>query len=283
MSGDSGARGPTAESSLHRTLGLYWVSIVGVVLYVVLDAAAQSLPPHYSPIRDAESDLAVGPYGYIMAINFVNRGVLSLAFLFAFTKTVDLAGGPRAPFRRGRALLGVWAVGAILLAIFPTDVPATPVSWHGAIHLVVAVVAFIGGGFGVLLLSRRFGESAATRGAKGVASALGSLSVLFLLVQLLLPFTIPKLATRFGGLTERLFLGSVLLWILVVSVYMVSHRRSSPAAPPPTVATAGERRASPSGPAVDVPPEDSRAGAPRPSRCAQTVSPMAASDQASLT
>jgi hypothetical membrane protein len=60
---------------------LFWVVIAAIVLYVVLDAIAPSLPPHYSLIKDAKSDLAVGPYGYVMAINFLNRGALSLLSL----------------------------------------------------------------------------------------------------------------------------------------------------------------------------------------------------------
>jgi len=51
-----------------------------IILYVVLDAIAQVLPPHYSPLSQAESLLAVGPYGYIMTVNFLIRGVFSLLF-----------------------------------------------------------------------------------------------------------------------------------------------------------------------------------------------------------
>ena len=129
---------------------LFWAVIVGIVLYVILDVVAQLLPPHYSPISQAESDLAVGKCGLIMTINFLNRGVLSLLFIYAFLRTLDLAAVSSSRFRAGTYLLSAWAVGAILLAIFPTDVPATPVSWHGGIHLVVAIIAFIGGAFGTL-------------------------------------------------------------------------------------------------------------------------------------
>ncbi len=212
--------------SPDRIFGIYWISIVGVILYVILDAIVQSLPPHYSPIRDAESDLAVGPYGYIMTINFVNRGILSLAFVYAFIKTLDLSGVKNASFKNGYYLLGFgWGIGAILLAIFPTDVPATPISWHGAIHLVVAIIAFICGALGTLLLSRHFGEANSTKGAKKIALPLGWLSVALLVTDLFGQFLVPRLA-RYGGLFERLFLGSVLLWIFVISIYMVTNRRS---------------------------------------------------------
>lgn len=71
--------------------------VVGAIfLYVLLDAITQSLHPHYSPIPNAESDLAVGPFGYIMAVNFLNRGILSLVFLYALSKTLLFPGSPEA-------------------------------------------------------------------------------------------------------------------------------------------------------------------------------------------
>lgn len=78
-----------------------------------------------------------------MTVNFLNRGVLSLVFVFAFLRPVDLVGVPRSHFRTGTYLLGAWAVGALLLALFPTDVPPIPISWHGATLLVAAAIAFV--------------------------------------------------------------------------------------------------------------------------------------------
>ncbi|MGA2384909.1 MAG: DUF998 domain-containing protein [Candidatus Bathyarchaeia archaeon] len=202
---------------------LFWEVILGIVLYVVLDVVAQLLPPHYSPISQAESDLAVGKYGFIMTLNFLNRGVLSLLFIFAFLRTMDLAGIARSQFRTGTYLLGAWAVGAILLAIFPTDVPATPVSWHGAIHLVVAIIAFIGGAFGTLAISQKLPGKGTLEGLKRVALPLSIIVIVLWVVEFGLPFAFPHLNGRIGGLTERLFLGSVLLWIGVLSAYLATH------------------------------------------------------------
>ena len=199
--------------------GLYWAAIAGVVLYVILDVVAQSLPPHYSPVIDAESDLAVGPYGFIMTINFVNRGLLSLALLAALNKSARSTSDGAASIGSGRLLFGAWAVGAILLAAFPTDVPATPVSWHGAIHLVVALVAFAAGAVGILVLSRRFGAIGRLAKARRPATALAYAAILLLIVELLVPFTAPHVGAAYGGLLERSFLGSVLLWVVTVSAY----------------------------------------------------------------
>jgi hypothetical membrane protein len=209
----------------------YSVALIGVVFYVVLDAIAQSLPPHYSPVSQAESDLAVGPFGYIMTINFLNRGALSLEFLFALIGTFRLSRVDVSSFRGGFYLFGAWSVGALLLAIFPTDVPATPVSWHGAIHLVVALIAFLGGAFGALVISLRMGADKSLLRVRRIALPLAVLSVLLCLVELLAPGFSPHLASHFGGLFERAFLGSVLLWITMVSAYVL---KAPPAVPSPS-------------------------------------------------
>jgi hypothetical membrane protein len=203
---------------------LLWVVLAEILLYVVLDAIAQSLPPHYNPISQAESDLAVGPYGYIMALNFVNRGVLSLIFVYVLAKTLPAQGQATAGrYRTGLSLLAVWGVGALLLAIFPTDVPATPVSWHGLIHLVVATIAFLAGAVGALSLSGQFARDDALRGLAKIATPIAILAVVFCLVTLGFGFVAPHFASRIGGLDERLFLGLELLWIAAASLYLLRH------------------------------------------------------------
>jgi len=208
---------PDDTSQSKRARYLFAVAIAGVVLYVILDAIAQNLPPYYSPISQAESDLAVGPYGYIMALNFINRGVLSLCFLFGLVLTIYSADMASPRLRRGSYAFAVWSVGALLLAAFPTDVPATPVSWHGAIHLLVALVAFLGGGFGALYISLGMAGSSPVARARGVALPLATLSAVLCLVELVGPLVAHGFFTNYGGLVERVFLGSVLLWVAVVS------------------------------------------------------------------
>jgi hypothetical membrane protein len=215
-------QGPQDEAAQARSSRLLFAAaVVGAVLYVVLDAVAQSLPPHYSPISQAESDLAVGPFGYLMTLNFINRGVFSLCFIFAVmlaANTFD-TGSPR--LRRGAWLFTLWSVGALLLAAFPTDVPATPVSWHGAIHLVVAVIAFLGGAFGALYMSLGMAGNKTVGRARGVAVPLAYLAVLLCLVELFSGSVAPGFVLHYGGLVERAFLGSVLLWVAAVSAVML--------------------------------------------------------------
>ena len=211
----TGARAPpVARRAFAAVLTL-------VAVYAALDVVAQMLPPHYSAITQPESDLAVGPYGGIMTLNFVVRGALSLLFLWAFGRTVASAGGSWRQYRGGTISLAVWAVGAFVLAAFPTDVPSTPISGHGAVHLVAAIVAFLGGAIGVYWLSRGFAQTPILRPVQGWATALGVLSLVLVVLELTGGLFVPRISDRIGGLLERIFLASVLLWIALVALYLL--------------------------------------------------------------
>ena len=101
---------------------------------------------------------------------------------------------------------------------------AVPMSAHGAIHFVVAILAFIGGAFGVLFLSLQFHESTIFKQVKNLTMVLSLLSIVFLMIQFFTPFAASNISEAFGGLFERLFLGSVLLWILMVSIFAILSR-----------------------------------------------------------
>ena len=189
------------------------ITIIGIVLYVIIDVIAQLLPPHYNAITQAESDLAVGPYGFLMAINFVIRGLLSLALVIALTRTTTKEG--RSQF--GLILLEIWAVGALLLALFPTDLAGQKPTLHGLIHLLVAFIAFVCVALGELLLSLRF---AADERWQAVRNPTVSIAFLTLIALFLLFFGTFAGLNGIGGLLERLFLGLALLWILVVAVHL---------------------------------------------------------------
>lgn len=216
---------PPASASTWRryraAARLAGLTIIGVILYVILDTVAQLLPPHYSPIRQAESDLAVGPYGWVMTINFVVRGLFSLALLAALAAVWPSQRRPRA----GLMLLGIWSVGAFLLAAFPTDLNGEH-SVHGKIHLAVAFVAFLSVTLAELILSGTLAKSG-VGGTKGIARALTALAICTLVAFVLLAAT---LSGRAGGLFERLFLGLALLWMVVVAIQLQRPRSDTSAA-----------------------------------------------------
>jgi hypothetical membrane protein len=193
-----------------------WTTIIGIAVYIVLDIVAQLLPPHYSPISQAESDLGVGPYGWVMDLNFVVRGILSLAFVCgiysAWPKTI------RVP-KTSLALIGAWGIGAFVLAVSPTDISG-PATLHGTVHLVTAFLAFLFVALGVMGVSFSMPESPPWRSMRPYAQALAVLTVIAI-VALTVGTGIPRIETSLFGLLERVFLGSALLWMLVLSIQLL--------------------------------------------------------------
>lgn len=182
--------------------------IIGIVLYVILDVIAQLLPPHYNALSQAESDLAVGPYGFVMTINFVVRGLLALALVWALGRAVAKSGLSRA----GLVLLAIWGIGALVLALSPTDLAGAKPTLHGVIHLFVALIAFICGAIGELLLALHFPKDDRWHSLRTPALTIAILAIIALVVLLLGAFP------HMYGLVERVFIGLVLLWMLVVAL-----------------------------------------------------------------
>ncbi len=186
------------------------ISITGAVVYIVLDAVLQTLQPQNNLFRDAESLLAIGPYGFLMNINFFVRGILSLSIIMALR---DIAREPSVKIN-GLPFFTVWGAGSFLLGIFNTDKPnrvAMHVTFHGIMHLFLAAAAFLCAPVGAIMISsslRKIGRLAAVRVP---AMAVGIISAVFLVAMFL-----------FGrgthlGLFERLFIGSVLVWVVIVA------------------------------------------------------------------
>lgn len=203
-----------ARWALRLTLAL-------VGLYVVLDVVAQLLPPHYNPVTQAESDLAVGPFGYVMTVNFVVRGVLSLSLLYGLLLSTPV--GRRSPV--GVVLVGVWGVGAFVLAASPTDI-GTETTVHGMIHLATAGIAFLAVAVGEVLLSIRFRGDPRLDSRRTLVLLVSVLAVLALLV-LFYVLQRPRLFDEVFGLVERVFIGLALLWMVLVSLFLLRSDRTA--------------------------------------------------------
>jgi uncharacterized membrane protein len=188
-----------------------------IVLYIVLDAIAQSLPPHYSPISQAESLLAVGPYGYIMTINFLNRGVFSLLFVYALIQTFSMIGVNWRNYRLGLCAIVIWSVGALLLAGFPATGRTI------GIHTIIAIIVLIAAPLGELSISLKLSQTKVLPGAKKIALVIAGLAVLSMLFYWgVLPF-LHNLKSDYSGLFERLLIGSVIAWMAIMSTYALRH------------------------------------------------------------
>lgn len=195
------------------------ITIFGVVIYVVVDIVLAFLRPDYSLLHNAESDYGRGPYSWLMDGNFLLRFVLSTALI----KTICITFPKDSAIKKGCYWLAAWAIASGLLAFFADNPPGYPRLRSGSIHLLLAFVAFIGATVGMIVLSRRFSDIQPWHKAARLLIDITTLAVISLI---LLGLAGIKLDTP-GGLYERVFLGSVLVWESVVAIKIISTKPTS--------------------------------------------------------
>jgi len=188
------------------------IPLIGIVLYIILDVVVQLLPPHYSLLQ-AESDLAVGPYGWIMNINFVIRGLLSAAIILAIYKSMKNIVRPVV----GMVFFAIWGATSFLLAFFNTDVPNASLivnnpTFHGYLHLALALIGFICAPIGMLIISIAFRKEEKLKSLRIPALIISILSIVAFLY-----LGLRGVHARNFGINERICIGLVLIWIAIVA------------------------------------------------------------------
>jgi hypothetical protein len=204
------------------------IVLVGTLIAVLLEVMAQTLPPHYSPVRQPESNLAVGPYGYLEATSFFLRGALTLVFVVAFTRIVP----EEARSRGGVIVLGISAIGKLVIAFAATDLTPRPETLHGVIHALGAVIAFFCGALGEVLLAWALRRDPDVRPAPHVLVGLSTITFLWTVIAL---GTLP-VSAQIGiwGFVERIATALFLVWMLIVTLGLW-NRATAEAAPRPIV------------------------------------------------
>ncbi|KFF60171.1 hypothetical protein JF66_06120 [Cryobacterium sp. MLB-32] len=201
------------------------VAVVGVVVYVLVDIVLQLLPPHYSPISETESNLAVGPFGWIMNLNFVGRMITSIAAVVALTAL----GGTGILRRLGLWLFLVGGFCSGVLAFFPTDIHEVGEpglageSVSGSVHLVVATAGFLAALAGICALTAWLWRSRVLPRALAAASVFTALGVVGILFLGLAITVFPGLV----GLAERVCLLGILGWVIGVCGVLARRARNT--------------------------------------------------------
>jgi len=192
-----------------RAYGL--AALLGIASYVVIDVVLAFIDPRYSLLHNAESDYGVGPNAWLMDVNFVLRGALSVAAVIALWR----ASAPAARSRSGVVLLLVWAAASGLLAFFPDNPLGQPAPQSSRVHIWLAGLAFMGILVGAIVVTLRL---AGDRRWRKIRPAILGLALFAILPALLLGRTIGRPQSDFG-LFERLFLGTELIWLTVVAAW----------------------------------------------------------------
>lgn len=154
-----------------KTKWLLACGVIGGPLFVLVFLVEGATRATYDPLRHPVSSLALGDSGWMQTTNFIVAGFLTLAFAVGLRRAL----GPGKGSTWGPLLVGVWAVGLLGAGIFVTDPvsgypPGRPdravqYSWHGALHDLFSLPAFVALAAACFVFGRRF----AGRGERGWA------------------------------------------------------------------------------------------------------------------
>jgi hypothetical protein len=179
---------------------------------VILFASAWLLPivSEYSLLGDYISELALGRYGFIQTAASLLAGAGTLGLAYAIRQLTKGAWGSLV----GPLLVGLFGLGAILVAIFPTEQVDTAMdvltqSATGLIHILVALISFPAMVIGMFILTRTFGLLPAWRSIMRLSVFFPAGSLGLLVVQGQGPL---------AGLLQRLLIAVISGWIILVAL-----------------------------------------------------------------
>jgi hypothetical membrane protein len=224
--------GTVSTSTSHqetRSLGLLAaVAIVGLAFFA---ATALLLPliSEYSLTADYISELVLGRYGYLQTAAFFAAGLGTLALAVGVREATNGSWGTRL----GSALVGLYGVGLILAGILPADEigPAgrvvSPTS-VGTMHSVVSALAFVFVIAGMFVLSRTFKRDARWQ-------AVWPWSLVLALATLIGVIVASPSEGPWVGLIQRTYIGTIIIWQVLVAFWLRSIAKGASAEQPPRV------------------------------------------------
>jgi hypothetical protein len=199
------------QAELQHAQYLSLLAVLAIVGQVIVLASAWLLPAvsEFSLIGDNISELVLGRYGFVQTAAFVIAGLGTLALAFAIYQLTAHSWKSSI----GSLLVAVYGVGAILIALFPTDridsqADLGSLSPTGAIHILIAFVSFLCIIAGMFLLTWAFMGKARWRSFRPwlMLFPAGALSLFF--VQTEGPLV---------GILQRMFITIVSVWLILVA------------------------------------------------------------------
>lgn len=188
------------------------LAAVAIIGQVVLLASALLLPlvSEYRLLGDNISELVLGRFGWVQTLAFIIAGIGTLALAYAVRQLSAGTWGSRV----GPALVGLYGVGAILVALFPTDRIDSPdqvwaQSTTGMIHVVISTLSFVCMIIAMFVLFRTFLLDARWRPLTPWIVLLPCAAFSLFFGQGEGPWV---------GLLQRLMVGVIAVWIVIVAL-----------------------------------------------------------------
>lgn len=187
------------------------VSLLAFLIDLGIFVALHVLPTGYSPISHAVSDYAVGKYKSLFRVRlWVNAlGILALVAALASASRVQIA-------TLDLLFLGLVALTRVAMSFFPTDLEGKKLTRTGLLHYLCAILSFA-----FAFTALRDMTPALQHAFPWASGTFGFLYVLVLPALIAVIVTLVPMLRRIFGLFERIFLLTILFWLLLVSVALV--------------------------------------------------------------
>lgn len=205
----------TQQTAVQHPQRLSQLAAWGALGQVLLLASAWLLPlaSEYTLIGDNISELALGHYGFVQTLAFLLSGLGTLGLAYAIRQLTRGAWGSLI----GALLIGIYGLGAILVAIFPTDRIDAPAdglaqSTTGTIHGLVSLLSFLSVIAGMVILAWTFGRAARWRSLLPWAAIYATAAVSLLMAQ------ITAQQGPWAGLFQRALVTVIAAWLMMVAI-----------------------------------------------------------------
>lgn len=194
---------------MKKTKNLAVISQAGFILFLTIVSVLHFLRPDKNMLSSFVSEYAVGNYNWVMTAGFYLLTMASAALL------VGLLLGIKAS-KKGMVTFGIFCIGSILIAIFPTDVPVIPPTFHGLIHGFAALIALIDLPIAMIFLGYVFKENENWKSLAKPSLFFGLTSLVLFIIFFACPNTLK-------GIAERILLIWDVCWLLLVSNKLYSN------------------------------------------------------------
>ena len=210
-----------ADTARQKLAVLATVSIVGTAIFVVLIAALHFLSPEFDPIQRRTSEYAVGAFGYLMTVAFIALSVSTWALVIGLRR--DLSEPARSML--GLALLGVFGIGLLVAAAFPTDLEGAPQTVVGTVHTINGALTFLSVVIGANFVSRTLKHDESWRQTHGVAWVLA-----LIMIPVFLAGGAAAARAAGGGIAQRILLVTICTWFFLMATRLRSNATQAAAA-----------------------------------------------------
>jgi hypothetical membrane protein len=209
-----------------KTKALLACGVIGGPLFVVVFVIEGATRADYDPMCHPVSSLALDDFGWTQVANSIVTGLLTLAFAVGLRRAFRPLGGST----WGPLLIGVWAIGLLGAGIFVTDPvsgypPGAPdrlsgYSWHGALHDLFSLAAFVALAAACFVFGRRF----AARGERGwaVYSVVSGLAFAATFVLASAGFGQTEGLVDLAGMFQRVAVVVGFSWLTLLAVHLLS-------------------------------------------------------------